>query len=197
MTLAVYRPGKKGLWLDVSIIIVLQLGFLAYGVITLARARPAFLVAAVDRIELVRAAELSPRDLAMGTRPEFRSLPWTGPRLVGARMPTDPDERYALIMSGLSGKDVQLLPKYYAEYSGSARGILSRSLPLSTLTSRSEADRLAIDTVLQATGRTYADARFVPINGGGGAATMLIDASNGAVIAPVAVYPWTDLKPAP
>lgn len=195
MTFAVYRPGKKGLWADIGVILALQLAFLAFGVVTLARARPVFLVAAVDRFELVRAAELAPEDLARGQRPEFRTAPWTGPRVVGVMMPTAPDEQYELIMSGLSGKDVQYFPKYYTDYATSAPGILGRSKPLDTLVSRSQADQATIAAALQKAGRRQDTTRFVPINGTAGAATMLIDSGNGGAIAPVDVYPWTDLKP--
>ena len=40
----------------------------------------------------------------------------TGPRIIGAKLPTDPKEQMELMISGIAGRDVQLFPRYYVPY---------------------------------------------------------------------------------
>ncbi|MEZ5729990.1 MAG: hypothetical protein R3E48_19625 [Burkholderiaceae bacterium] len=95
-TFIVYRPGKQSLRFDLAVIAGVQLLALAYGVHAIYVARPAYIVFAIDRFEVVSAAELEPRQLKLAS-PEFRGLPRTGPRLVAARLPGDREERNALL----------------------------------------------------------------------------------------------------
>ena len=43
-------------------------------------------------------------------------LPWTGPRIIAARLPTEPREAMQVMLEGIGGVDVQLKPKYYVPY---------------------------------------------------------------------------------
>jgi hypothetical protein len=53
----------------------------------------------------------------LAARPaEYRNLSLTGPRRIGARLPTGPKERSDLIFNGIAGKDAQDFPKYYVPY---------------------------------------------------------------------------------
>ena len=87
LTLVVFKSGKRGLKFDLTLIAVVQSVALVYGLSIVLRSRPVFLVAAVDRFSLVSAVDIDDADLAQGTKPEFRSLSWTGPRTVGAQLP--------------------------------------------------------------------------------------------------------------
>lgn len=114
MSLVIYNPKKsmRELLLDYSIVGAVQMGALIYGLYSVSLARPVFLVFVVDRIEVVSAANLSQEDLALAQSP-CGSLPWGGPQLVCAPMPENSVEKNAVIMSALSGKDLQFMPKYY------------------------------------------------------------------------------------
>lgn len=92
LTLVVFKTGKKSLRFDLSVIALIQACAFVYGMSVVVRARPAFIVGEIDRFVLVTAKDLDRTDLAQGRKPEFRSVPWTGPRLVAAEMPTDPGE---------------------------------------------------------------------------------------------------------
>ena len=63
LTLVVYKEGKKTLVMDLTIIVLLQLSALGYGVYTVAEGRPAWLVFSVDRFELVRINDIDERKL--------------------------------------------------------------------------------------------------------------------------------------
>ena len=52
--LLVYKDGKKTLKFDLTVIILIQLSALCYGVYTIAQGRPVWIVYSVDRFELVK-----------------------------------------------------------------------------------------------------------------------------------------------
>src|SRR5580765_81947 len=113
LTFVVYKAGKKGLGFDLACIDVLQTAAFFYGLSVIALARPVFIVAALDRFFPFYANDLEDADLARATQPEFSTLSWTGPRLVGAMLPTDIKEKNDLTFSGIAGKDLEKFPRYY------------------------------------------------------------------------------------
>lgn len=129
LTLIVYRPGKRGLAFDLVAIAVLQLASLGYGLYALSQARPVFLVGIGGQFTLVAANELDPTTLA-DTRPEWRRLPWTGPHLVGARMPDDPDDLHQLMTDFMAGgPGLERTPHRYIDFSEVAPGLTALSHP--------------------------------------------------------------------
>src|SRR5690606_27378733 len=69
LTLIVFSSGKKGLKFDLCMIGAFQVSALIFGLVVIAEARPAFIVAVVDRFELVAANDLDRKDLADGQQP--------------------------------------------------------------------------------------------------------------------------------
>lgn len=193
LTLIVFKPGKPSLRFDLTVIALLQAGFLAYGLYIMALSRPVFLVALVDRFELVFANELDDADLAQGERPEFRTRSWTGPRLVGGELGTTSQERYELVMSGLGGKDIQLLPKQYSDYETVKAALLARAAPMEQLAATSPATRRALEGAAEDLGIPPSSLVTLPIISRRARATMLLDARTGDVLGPVSVDPWPDV----
>ena len=76
--------GRKELWCDLTVIALLQIGALGYGMYTLFDARPVALVFEVDRFRVVSSANVLVTELPQA-RQEYRSLPLTGPWLLGTR----------------------------------------------------------------------------------------------------------------
>ena len=118
ITTIVYVPGKWGLKFDLIVIGTLQLIALAYGVHVLFESRPVNIVFVKDRFELVRANAVPRRRRWRSSSSRAHgSLTWTGPRIVGAKLPTDSKERTDLMFSSIGGgPDVHLLPRYYVPY---------------------------------------------------------------------------------
>ena len=131
LTLIVFNPRKRSLIWDLAVILALQIGALGYGVWVMAQSRPVFLVAVVDRYELVAANEIHPDDLAKASRPEWRSLSWTGPIVVGAQASENPEERMAQAMDAMQGgPDLPQLPKYFVPIEGLVGPLASRARAL-------------------------------------------------------------------
>ena len=89
LTLIVFRPGKPSLKLDLGVIALLQVLFLAAGLWTVWASRPVFLVAGQGYFELVFANQIADADLAEAAT-GFERLPAFGPRLVGLRYADSP-----------------------------------------------------------------------------------------------------------
>src|ERR1022692_3831778 len=105
ITLIIFKSGKKGLKTDLAIIGCVQLAALAYGSYTIFIARPVFTVFAVDRFEVVAANAIKREELAKATSPAFSTLSLTGPRVVAARIPSDPQDRSRITTESLAGGD--------------------------------------------------------------------------------------------
>ena len=84
---------------------VLQLAALVYGLHTVFIVRPVAMIFEVDRMRLVVADDVAVDELPKAL-PAYRSLPLTGPLLLGARAPRDAAERNDALFQGLAGKDI-------------------------------------------------------------------------------------------
>src|SRR5690554_666080 len=102
LTLLVYKVGKKTLVMDLTVIALLQLSALGYGLWTVAEGRPAWLVFSVDRFELVRINDIDERKLDEAAN-AFKTPSWFGPQWVAAQNPTNTDARNTLMFEALMG----------------------------------------------------------------------------------------------
>lgn len=185
LTTLVYKPGKRTLRSDLIVVALLQLAFLGYGLWMLARTRPVFLVAAVDRYEVIFANEIDPGDLAQAPA-KYQALSWTGPRVVGLqRTASGPAMGPAIVF------DTPQQPAYYTDFDDYAPILRGRSKPLSDLAARSAADAGTVAVALRRLGRTEANTRFVPVTSRRkGSAVMLIDAESARPRHALALDPW-------
>ena len=175
LTLVVFKSGKKYLRLDLAIIALAQACALVYGISVVVGARPVFIVGQIDRFVVVAANNLDPADLAKGSQPEFRSLPWTGPRLVGAQLPTDPKEAADLMYSSIAGKDIEKYPKYYVDYNRVSEALIKRAKPLNELYKKHPEAAKAVDAWLRKHQRDSAGVVWLPMIARRSDMTMLLD----------------------
>lgn len=190
LTFIVFKPGKKGLKFDLFVIAALQLGALVYGLHTVAVSRPVFLVFAVDRFELVAANQIADADLKQGEEERFRQRSWKGPLLVYGEMPTDPKEQSELTFSGVEGRDLQNLPKYFRDYDRNAAKVAEHAKDLATLRSQIDASSMAeLDSWLQRHTLSDADVRWVPVVSRRKDATVLVARGSGKVLAALPIEP--------
>ncbi|MFE0502131.1 TfpX/TfpZ family type IV pilin accessory protein [Lysobacter soli] len=189
LTLIVFRSGKPSLRFDLTMIGLVQVAALTYGLHVLTQARPVFLVGSVDRFVLVSASQLSPGDLATAD-PVYRGLSWTGPRLVGATLPTDADERNTLLNSALQGKDIERLPRYYVDYRRAASALLKHARPLASLRRRSTEANELVGAWLAEHAVPQADLAWLPVTARGADLVMLVRRTNGEPVGALPLDPW-------
>jgi hypothetical protein len=189
-TLVVFKRGKKGLVFDLAVIVFVQLTALTYGVWVMFEARPVYIVFVKDRYELVRANGFPEGELAKAHAKGYDSLSWTGPRLVGAVIPKDPDEQFRVMMSGFGGVDLQYYPQHYVPYDQVRAAAKEKALPIATLRQRNPKRTAEIDAELRALGRKDDDVRFLPLRTDKNELAMLVDAKTAEPLRILAVNPW-------
>jgi hypothetical protein len=163
LTLVVFNPRKpRGeLVRDLGIIGLLQLAALLYGLHAVSEGRPVALAFEVDRFRLVSAAEVQVEQLAEA--PEgHRSLSLTGPRLVAAIKPLDPDEQLRAIEVGMQGIDLGMQPRYWRPYEAHASEALRRARPAELLIRRDENLATQIEQFAASAGVPASQLVFLP-----------------------------------
>ena len=189
LTLVVFNVKKKSLPFDLSVIALFQIAALAYGLNISAQSRPVFIVGAEDKFVVITASEIDPIDLAEGSVKEFRSLPWTGPKLVAAVAPTDDDGISQLVAQAFAGKEMPNFPKLYADYPSQARSMLIHAKPLSALPENVGQSEKILNQWLDGSGRDRDGIVWLPIYSRDGSLTMLLDAKTGMPLAALPIDP--------
>ncbi len=188
LTFVAFKPGKKGLKFDLAVIALLQLGALGYGVHTVYVARPVFNVFAVDRFELVSAADIEPEQLARAPA-RYRALSRNGPRLVAAELPTDAGERSTLFMAAATqGIDLRHLPQHYTEYETVRIRALAKAMPIERLREYNDSER--VSSVLIELARDISTLRYYPLRGVKRDLAVIVDASSGEILRIANLAPW-------
>ena len=194
VTALVYVPGKWGLKFDLFVIGTLQLTARAFGVHVLFEARPVNIVFVKDRFELVRANEYPEGELEKISSGAHGSLTWTGPRIVGAKLPADPKERTDLMFSTIGGgPDIHLLPRYYVPYDEVRSLAKEKAERMQKLRERNPAHAKEVDALVAGLGRAEENLRFIPMRAGKTDLTVVIDANTGKILRISSLKPWGDI----
>ena len=185
-----YRPGKKGLKFDLLAVGTLQLAALCFGIWVLFESRPVFMVFVKDRFELVRANDIREEEAAKAKDP-FRHPSLTGPRVVGALLPKDPDEQFRVTMSAMSGQDLHTFPQHYVPYEDVKGDVMLKALPMERLRALNPSSGEAIDAIEKRLGKKDADLRFLPLRVGLAIdLTVILDSVRAEIVEIAALRPW-------
>lgn len=190
ITTIVFRSGKWGMKFDLAVIGMLQVAALSYGIWTLFESRPVFVVFVKDRFELVRATQVPEENLEKVRGSGKEHLPVLGPRLVAAKLPTDPDERFKMMISGMGGVDVQSYPEYHVPYDSVRSDVRAIAKPMPLLRELNPAQGAKIDSVIARTGKAESSIGFIPMRAGKVDLAVLVDTSNGDVLSYASLRPW-------
>jgi hypothetical protein len=164
LTFVVAKPGKpiRLLARDLAVILVAQLAALAFGLYTLAIARPIGLVWEVDQFRVVAAADVHTAGLAAAA-PSLRTLSWSGPRVFAAVKPSDPDELLQAIQLGMAGVELSAQPKYWRTYDTQRAAVLQRAVGVDALLAARPAAAAPLDALLREVGLPREAVRIVPL----------------------------------
>ena len=183
--LLVYKEGKKTLKFDLSVIILIQIAALCYGVFSIEQGRPAWLVYNVDRFELVRKNELVDTNIQQA-QPQFQQPSWFKPQYVATEFAKDiqqrNDEMFAEVLGGIS---IAQRPERYVELTQAKTQIQQRAQNLELL--KQFNDQQSVQKILAK--YPQADA-FVPLKATAVDMTVLIDKEKGEVVKIVDLRPW-------
>ena len=181
----VYKEGKKTLKMDLTIIILIQLSALLYGVYSIEQGRPVWIAYNVDRFELVRKNEVLTDNMAQAL-PQFQSPAWDKPQYVAVEFAQDKEirneEMFAEVFGGVS---IIQRPERYVDFTRAKAQIQQRAQALTQLNQFN--DPAVVKTILtqypQATG-------FVPLKANAIDMTVLINKDKGEVVKIVDLRPW-------
>ena len=191
ITLIVFDPKKKSLRFDLAVIALLQLAALVYGCSVMFKARPVYNVFVVDRFEVI-AANAIDEESREKAAPEFRSLPLTGPRVVGAREPADPKRMSDIVISATTGgADLANLPDLYVPYAqvrqdaAKRRETARRAREAPAAGRRRRSGRSS-----PASGRAEDTIGFLPMKARNQDMAVVVDKKSGDIVGIVPVNPW-------
>lgn len=183
--LIVYKEGKKTLKADLSIIVILQILALGYGVYSIEGGRPVWVAYNVDRFELVRKNEMIADHIEQAL-PQFQDTPWFKPQYVAVKFATDINQRNDDMFSELfGGISIAQKPERYVSINQAKPQIKQRAKNVKELEQYNDIQQVqkTLDKYPEATG-------YVPLKANAVDMTVLINKEKGEVIKIVDLRPW-------
>ncbi len=176
ITLAVFdrRKSLRELRLDLSVVALLQLAALGYGLWTVSVARPVHLVFEVDRLRVVHAVDV-PIELMERADPRLATFPWTGPTPMAVRPFRDAAESAEATMVALGGVSLSARPDLWQPYEVARPRVLQAARPAAELLRRFPARAPEIERVLRDAGRSAGNTVYLPMVGRKSFWTAFID----------------------
>lgn len=185
LTWLVYKEGKKTLIFDLTIIILIQISALCFGIYHIAQGRPTWIVYSVNRFELVRNNEIYTKNIQQAQR-KYQQVSWLKPNFVAIEFAKDSKRRSQDMFDEiLGGVEISQRPERYVDLLKVKQQIQKRTLDLNLLYQFN--DKAVVQKILanypQATG-------FVPLKANAVDMTVLIDKKTGQVVEIVDLRPW-------
>jgi len=183
ITLAVFNLAKprSELRRDLMIVAALQAGALAYGLWTVALARPVHLVFEIDRFRAVHAVEVD-KQLEGLTPKDVVALPWTGPTVLSLRPFRDAAERTDATIAALQGVPLGVRPDLWRSYDAGRNEVIAAARPITQLHDRLPAEAQRIKAVILDLGLDAATVAYVPMASRRGFWTVLVDSRTAAIL---------------
>jgi hypothetical protein len=183
LTFVVYDPAKKSLVYDLAAIAMLQIAALIYGVHVMASARPAFIVYLHGGFDVVSANDVVTDGMAQAQLPEFRSVPFTGPRLAASRVPVDPGLQLKISMEVMAGgPDLTAYPQFYIPYSTASRDAAASGKPLAALARASPDNAAAVAKLVGSSGKAVDGLVYLPLHARAAPMSIVLDRAKGDVV---------------
>lgn len=185
LTLIVYKKHKKSLMFDLSVIVIIQIAALVYGVCSLSQARPVWLAFYDNRFEIVRLNDIEDSYLENAIE-SYSKMSLTGPKWVAAKPVGDAQEVEDLEFGNKLGAKIVHQPELYYKIEQAYPEIAAKAYELPKLEAANNKMDIKkhIDQNLRATG-------WLPLWGQQEHMVVLID-KNGVPLTVVDLRPWTE-----
>jgi len=183
ITLAVFERTKPSAELkrDLFIVVLLQLAALAYGLHTMAIARPVVMALEGNRFRVVSVVDVVESELPQAPT-ALQSLSWTGPRLLRTADVAESD-RLDAIQKALNGQDLGTRPSYWRPWDDIARReTKAAARPMADLFAQKPAHRLAIEAIIAKQRQPADTLGYLPVVSRFAQAVALIDLRSGDVV---------------
>ena len=182
--LLVYKERKKSLKFDLTVIILLQLSALFYGIYSIEQGRPVWIVFNVDRFELVRKNEIVDQNVNHA-QPQFQQPSWLKPQFVAMEFAKNIEQRnndmFAEVLGGIS---IAQRPERYVDFIQAKQQIQQRAQKLELLQQYN--NKSDVEKILAQYPQVTA---FLPLKASVMDMTVLVD-QNSNVVKIVDLRPW-------
>lgn len=168
------KKSRSHLIIDFTILGLLQIAALSYGLWTMFVARPVHLVFEYQRMAVVHAIDVQP-ELLPQAPPGLQTFSLVGPTLLSLR-PLKASEFVDSTMKAMGGTAQAAQPNLWQPYNAARSEILHESRPLTQLKERFASQTAAIDQAVVQTGLPAERLRTLPLLARKDAWTVLIDA---------------------
>lgn len=181
----VYKEKKKTLKFDLTVIIIIQILALTYGVFNIAQARPVWIVFNEEQFELIQANSIIKENLDKA-RSDFQVIPWLKPQYTATEPSLNKDERnsnsFDFIMSGIS---IAQRPERFVPLSSAREKIGKSAKEISLLGSFNNKNK--VEDIL----KDYPMANaWLPLKASAVDMVVLINKEKGEVVKIVDLRPW-------
>lgn len=183
ITFILFNPDKtrRALMLDLSLVALLQLTALAYGLWSVSVARPVYVAFEYNRFRVVHAIDIPEEMLDKADR-SFHRLPWTGPRPIALRNFRDAQEQLDATVAALNGLQLASRPDLWVPYDQARPSVLKESRPLTALRAHIPEQAELIDAWVQQAGRPITSLAYVPMVGRKTFWTVILDAQTADIL---------------
>lgn len=165
---------------DLAVVVLLQLAGLAYGLYSVANARPVVMALEGDRLRVVRAIDMTEADLSKAP-PEFQRLPMWGVHLIAAR-PPKADEKLTAIDMGLAGVDIGMRPEFWLPSSATGNAFALAGQPIDKLRKHYPKRETELNAAIAETHLPAAALKFIPILARSTDWVALVNAGTGSIV---------------
>ena len=183
--LLVYKEGKKTLKFDLSVIILIQIAALGYGVFSIEQGRPAWLVYNLNHFELVRKNDIILKNIDQA-QSQFQQVSWTGPQFAAVKLAVSPQQRQNdMFTEVLGGISLAQQPARYVELTQAKNQIQQRALSLAEL------EQYNSKTEVEKTLAKYPNAdAWLPLKANAVDMVVLVNKESASIIKVVDLRPW-------
>lgn len=170
LTLILFSPKKsrRELTLDMSLVALVQVAALAYGLHTAYQGRPLFLVHEVDRFRVIAMQDYLGEDVSKPLANLDASLKhswFSGPITAGIRSPRDSKERQEVMLDSVTGgRDYSQRPEFYIPYDTAySEKALARAKPLRAFLDKYPDTAAAAKDIAQRHNAELSTLKFLPV----------------------------------
>lgn len=185
LTLAVAKEGKKSLKMDLTIIVILQLLALGYGLHSIAINRPVYAAFDTMRFDLVQASDVPDAELQKASAP-YQSLTWGRYGWVAVRPIANDQERNERLMKEMGeGVSPTMQPALFVPLETQWDNMLKEAADMDKLNAFNPSENV------QAAMQRYPNAdKWLPLKAYEVDMTVLLDSKNKQVLGIVDLRPW-------
>lgn len=170
LTLVLFNPKKsrRELTFDMSLVVLIQLAALGFGMHTAYQARPLFLVHEVDRFRVITSLDYGDAEVQKAIdalMPELRPNWLKPPVTVGIRDPISSQERQEVMLeSTFGGRDYSQRPEFYIPFDASyLPKAMVRAKPIQAFVKRYPNTTKEVSGLLGENGLEMDDVVFLPV----------------------------------